>query len=106
MDKVNRALTATEDNAIMIAELRAALKKSTGFSYEVRKSTPSLGIVNVPKGGAAIIAFDGNAVSAAFGGQKIATGMSPIIAILPPGKGELAVSAARPNVRAFILYNN
>lgn len=105
MDKINRALTATEDNAVMIADLRASLKKVGGFTFEVRdKTNSSLGIVKAFKGGAAIIAFEGNAVAAGFCGRQVGAGNSPIIATLPPGAGELKLGGTRNNVRALILY--
>lgn len=107
MDKINKALTATEDNAVMIAELRSAIKKLTGLSFEVRdKTNCSLGIVKAPKGGAAIIAFEGNAVAAGFCNKQVGAGNSPIIAALPPGSGELTLGATRSNVRALILYKS
>lgn len=105
MDKINRALTATEDNAVMIADLRATVKKLAGSAFEILTSTnSSLGVVNAPKGGAAIIAFDGNSVAVEFCGAQIGYGSSPVIASLPAGNGELKLAAARSDVRALILY--
>lgn len=107
MDKINRALSASEDNAVMINELRVALKRVASSAFEVRTgNNGSLGEVSAPKGGAIVLAFDGGGeASVEFCGKSIGSGTSPVIVPLPAGRGEIKAKS-RSGVRALVLYKN
>ncbi len=99
MDKdVVRALLAADDNSLRIAHIERTLK-STGAI--LLSGTQSFGTVEADKS-AVIVRFDGGAVSLMFGGTAVASGASPLLAVIS-GKGELALSEARTGAAALVI---
>lgn len=105
MEKINRALYASEENAANIAELRAQMKARTASAALTGTADGEqtlFGVVTAYCPASAIVVFEGESVRLTFGDAVIAEGSSPLIAVLPEGKGALALSAVRNGARAVV----
>lgn len=106
MDKINIALSATEDNAAAIRELSKSLARRTKcrlVSGTAANGSTSFGQITSDGNVGVVITFPGTSVTLTFGGATIATGTSPIIAVLPAGTGEAKLAAAVQNASALII---
>lgn len=105
MDKKSRALYVAEDNSAAIEGLRKELRARTSavaLTGATVGGVTSFGNVTAYDGCGVTVAFDGSAASLIFCGSTVATGGSPLFAVLPPSRGELKLSATRSNARALL----
>lgn len=105
MDRASRALSIAEDHSAAIDGLNDKIAKNAKTLAAVGAESGgkvSFGTI-ASYGGGVVVAFDGESCELTFCGETVAVGASPILAVLPSGKGELALSAARANARALVL---
>ena len=105
MDKINIALAATEDNAAAIRELNKALVRRCaceviGGTYG---DTTTFGTVTSNGSLGAVVSFSGDSATLKFGDDVLASGQSPLLAVLPAGTKELKLSALRMGATALII---
>lgn len=124
MDKIETALTATEDNAAAIRALANRLNAqekqiqqlSAGLTTNIvyaKTITGGASFGKVKSNGKrfALIVFNtADKVKAYFGGAQVGNSYSPILARLPVGTFELAVTTAPPAYAVIFgqnsVYNN
>lgn len=92
-DSGTRALRGVEQldekmQALVSARTRAAVFDGSGTA-----NGTSFGNFVVRSTAAAVVSFTGSAAELTFCGKKVAGGASPVLAILPRGKGEIKLSA-------------
>ena len=99
MDKASVALAATEDNAAAIRELSKQFARKTSCRLLDSKLNDekyaSFGNVTSDGSVGVVVKFSGTSTALVFCGNIVNTGVSPIIAVLPAGSGELMLGAAR-----------
>lgn len=107
MDKATVALAATEDNAAAIAKLQKAVAKGFGcraVKGVVEANYSKLGEVTSDGRVAVIAAIPATTKCLVFfNDELVRVDKTPVIAILPPGKGELKAQPPVENVYALIL---
>lgn len=101
MDRSVRALSLAEDALAAAENLRAKINAES-LNAVSDGAYSSFGTV-ASSGGAVVAAFDGSGAALTFCGQTLASGASPLMASIPAGRGELALSAVRNNARALVI---
>lgn len=106
MDKINVALSATEDNAAAIRELNKTLVRRTKcrlVSGKAAGGVTSFGQATSDGSVGVVVTFSGASATLAFGDVTVRAAVSPIIAVLPAGTGEVKLSAVRDSACALII---
>lgn len=105
MDRVTVALSATEDNAAAIRDLNKALAQRTTCRYIVATIGDGTSFGEVTSSGkmGAVVTFSGATAVLNFCGERVAISSSPIVAVIPAGRGELKLETVRQNGRALLI---
>lgn len=103
MDKTDRALLLAEDNASAVNALYSRLPQRRVLTSAAKDGKTSFGSLACTFPVAAVVAFGGAACSLEYCGKTVASGVSPIIAVLPIGNGELRLDGLRNNACALII---
>lgn len=104
MDKITRALMLGEDNEAELRQLSAEMYKRTSATVLSGQSgNYGTEFGEVVGGVAVIVRFDGSGLSLYFDGKAVASGASPILCVLPRGKGKLYLNGPRNNAVALVL---
>ena len=106
MDKINVALSATEDNAAAIRELNKTLLRRTKcrlVAGTAANGVTSFGQVASDGGVGVVITFSGASATLMFGNVTVISATSPIIAVLPAGTAEVKLSSAQQSSSALII---
>lgn len=107
MDKFERVLSATEDNAAAIAALKKSIPKKTRcvvLGGQKGNGYMTFGKVTSPGGAVAVVAFSGGGnVQLVCNDEYWASGMSPIIAPLPDGEVDLILDGEHDYARMLVI---
>lgn len=110
MDKATRALILAEDAMAQLSEVHRALKSNTRMYFAAGKTAningmtcTSFGKLTVRGDTAINVAFSGGTISLLFGNDTIASGVSPLYAVLTEGSGVLRLFGTRTSPRALII---
>lgn len=110
MDKATRALILAEDMAAQMSDVHRALKSGVRVYFAEGKTAvingmtcTAIGKLDVRGAVAVNVAFAGGTISLLFNGTTIASGVSPLYAVLTEGSGVLRLLGTRTNTRALII---
>lgn len=97
-----------EDNSIklkMLESMTARFAKISFIASENIDGATSFGEISVVSPSAVIVTYTGASRVLNFDGKPIASGPSPLVAVLDGGRGELALSGNVTDATALVIGN-